>query len=143
MTAGAEDIKTGEWLKDVLSAQIGNAVSGYYFGVVPEEAELPAIRFHVQGQVDVRGATRGTQRILTRLDWLVVVVNSGLALAPLVPIVVGIDQALHEQTGETDEIEVESCVRLEPFNLLPDDALAGQQYQRQAGGLYRTMVKAK
>ncbi len=136
MAEGAEDLKTGEWL----TTQIEGATTlEAFMDVIPSDADLPAVKYSVQFAGDLRGATRGTQRILTQIDWLIVIVSKGLGISALLPDLVAIDAALHEQTGTTAEVSVQSCVRLEPFTLA--DQGDDQQWYRQVGGIYRTMVK--
>ena len=133
-----EELYTGKWLIAKIAA---DTTMEAYFGTIPEGAVLPAVRFHAQGQNDVRGATRGAQRILTNIDWLVAIVKEGFGIATLVALADALDAALHEATGQNEGVLVHTCVRLEPFTFLETDD-SGVQY-RHAGGLYRTIVEAK
>lgn len=131
MTVLNDELHVAEWLK----SQIENATTlTAYADLIPANVQLPAVRFQVQGRHDVRGV--GTHRILTELQWLVVVTNEGHSLAPLVPLADDVDQALQEQAGATSSIQVLSCVRLEPFSLLESEDTG--MYYRHAGGLYQT-----
>lgn len=126
-----DELHVGEWLKSQIEA--GTALTAYA-DLIPAEQALPAVRFQVQGRHDVRGV--GTHRIITEVQWLVVVTKQGFGVADLVPLADAVDQALHEQSGATSTIRVLSCMRLEPFSLLePEDTGV---YYRHAGGLYQT-----
>lgn len=131
MTLLNDELHVAEWLKTKIEAGTGLDA---FFGAIPEEETLPAVRFQVMARNDVRGV--GTVRIITQLDWLVAVVNSGLGLVPLVTPADQIDSALHDQSGATATISVLSCVRIEPFTLLEQEDSG--VYYRHAGGLYRT-----
>lgn len=144
---------TAEWIVATLEGDIGPGglfdperppnqhLSGAYFELIPASRSLPAIRFHVQNENDVRQAMGGPHRIMVRIDWLIVIVNEGLSVTPLVPLCARLDSLLHEADGGTDDVEVMSSVRVQPFSMLePDDK--GVNY-RHVGGMYRTMVKAK
>lgn len=134
MGPGDEIFPAAKWIR----AQVGNlggTISGAFLDVIPENAGLPAVRYHVQAPQDIT-VVSGT-RVMTRILWLVVVVRQGLEVAPLVPIANALDAALHEQNGVADGYRIE-CVRQEPFNMMePDDS--GVQ-MRHAGGIYRTIV---
>lgn len=134
MDAGADYLSAAKWI----AAQVGNlggTISGAFLDLIPEEAALPAVRFHVQAPAD-RSVVSG-ERVLVDIHWLVVVVRQGLEVAPLVPLAAALDQALHLQEGVADGYKVE-CVRLAPFAMVePDDS--GVQ-MRHAGGTYRTLV---
>jgi hypothetical protein len=140
------DLHVAAWLIARLEGAIGPGdiqarISGAYRDVIPAGKTLPAVRFHVQSSRDVRGAARASARIMTQIDWLIVVVNKGTAIAPIVPIADALDQRLHDSNGETSAIEVYQCIRLEPFGLL-DVEDSGDHY-RHAGGLYRTIARPK
>lgn len=144
-----EDLHTGEWIVATLEGDTGPGglfdparvykLSGVYRDLIPPDKKLPAIRFHLQNPLDLRVVNQ--ERILVRLEWLVVLVNEGLRITPLVSLADRLDTILHKAQGETNGVLVQECTRLEPFHLLePDDS--GVQY-RHVGGIYRTMVKAK
>jgi hypothetical protein len=108
--------------------------------LIPRDKALPAVRASVQSRHDVRGIGDERERIMVRLDWLIVVVREGHLISPMVPLVDALDTALHNTNGSTANIIVLSCVRLETFSLLePEDS--GVMY-RHAGGVYRTMVQS-
>lgn len=123
-----------KWIK----AQVGNlggSINGVYLDLIPQDVDLPAVRFHVQDSSDVR--VINGKRVITNIIWLIVVVRKGLEVAPLVPIAALLDTALSAQSGIVDGYHI-ACVREGPFSMLePDDS--GVQY-RHAGGLYRTLV---
>lgn len=140
------DLHVAEWLIARLEGAIGpgdiqTRISGAYRDVIPEGKTLPAVRFHVQASGDVRGSANASSRIMTRIDWLVVVFRKGYSIAPLVPVADALDQRLHNSNGETAAVEVYQCIRLEPFGLL-EVADSGDHY-RQAGGIYRTIARPK
>jgi hypothetical protein len=126
-----DELHVAEWLKKRIEDDTALTA---YADLIPSDVQLPAVRFQVQGRHDVRGV--GTHRILTTLQWLVVVTNEGHTLAPLVPLADEVDQALQEHSGNTSSIQVLSCVRLEPFSLLESEDSG--MYYRHAGGLYQT-----
>jgi len=135
-----EEYHTGEWLRQKVEAVGAPTQMQFYMDLIPADKSLPAVRASVQSRDDVRGIGDERERIMTRLDWLIVVVHEGHLISPLLPYVVALDNALHNQTGTTAKIIVLSCVRLEPFSLLePEDS--GVMY-RHAGGVYRTMVQS-
>lgn len=140
------DLHVGAWLVARIEGAFGpgniqTRVSGAYRDVIPDYVNLPAIRFHVQAPSDQRGAADASARIMTTLDWLVVVVREGLGIAPLVPIADALDQRLQGANGETTDVLVMQCIRLEPFHLL-EVSESGTHY-RHAGGLYRTIAQPK
>jgi hypothetical protein len=116
-------------------------LSGAYYGLIPPDVALPAVRFHVQTPHDVRGAGSQTTRIMTQLDWLIAVVTEGRGLARLVPLADRLDSLLHDNNGETSTLLVLSCIRLEPFSL-PEEEDTPVGF-RHAGGIYRTIVQPK
>lgn len=135
------DLHTAEWIvaKIESDATIMASISGAYFGIIPPDVSLPAVRFHVQVPHDVRGAGTPAQRIMTRLDWLIAVVTEGRALAQLVTIADRLDLLLNNVNGVTSTLRVLSCVRLEPFSMFEEeDTPVGY---RHAGGIYRTIVQ--
>lgn len=140
------DLHVGAWIVARLEGAVGPGniqalISGAYRDVIPAGKALPAVRFHVQAPHDVRGSARASARIMTMIDWLIVVVNKGAGIAPLVPVADALDQRLHDSNGETSAIEVLQCIRLEPFGLLEVED-SGDHY-RHAGGLYRTIARPK
>lgn len=148
-----EDLATAEWIRARLENDTGSGglfdparpnnqhLSGAYLDIIPEDKDLPAIRYHVQNADDVRQAMGGPHRIMVKIDWLVVIVNEGLSIAPLVPLAARLDSLLHEANGETSDVRVMQSVRLSPFTMTEPDA-SGLSY-RHVGGMYRTHVQAK
>jgi len=144
-----EEVHTAEWIVSRLESDTGAGglfdpaaalkPTGVYYQLIQEGRELPAIRFHIQDSRDIR--IIGSERILVRLDWYVLLVNEGLEVAPLLPLVDRLDTRLHKASGETSTLRVEACLRINPFSIIePDDS--GVQY-RHVGGVYRTMVSSK
>lgn len=134
MGPGAEYLSAAKWI-DAQIGTLGGQVSGAFLDLIPEEVDLPAVRFHMQTPSDVN-VVEGV-RVLVNIQWLIVVVRKGLSVAAIVPIAAALDTALHRQNGTADGYRIE-CVRLEPFSMVePDDS--GVQV-RHAGGLYRTIV---
>ena len=136
-TVTFEEYHTGEWLRQRIE---GNTSLQAYMDLIPSGVPLPAIRMSVQSRQDVRGIGDQRERILTRLDWLIVVVHEGHLISPIIPHAVALDNALQNQEGTTAKIIVLSCVRLEPFSILEPEE-SGVIY-RHAGGIYRTLVQA-
>lgn len=135
MDSKNEIYSVSKWLVTTIGT-LSSTVSGAYMGLIPEDKALPAVRFHVQ---DTPQDTRviGETRILVTIDWLIVVVNLGLLVSPLITPVNNLDAALHGASGTQDSLKID-CTRLQPFEMLePDDS--GVQY-RHAGGIYRTIV---
>jgi hypothetical protein len=134
-----EDLHAGQWIVSQLESHTSLQV---YRDMIPPDAPLPAIRFHVQTANDNRGSTSPSDRIVTVLDWLIVVVNQGVSVAKLVPIADQIDQAMQGAHGQSQDgaVLILGCTRLEPFSLIEADRYSGVQY-RHAGGLYRTIVQ--
>lgn len=144
-----EEVHTAEWLISRLEGDTGASglfdpnrsikPTGAYYQIIPESRGLPAIRLSVYFSDDKM--VIGQNRILVQLDWLIFLVNEGLEVAPLVPLVDRMDELLHEASGETSSLYVQSCTRLRPWSIIePEDS--GVQY-RHLGGLYRTMVQSK
>lgn len=129
-----DELHVAEWIRGRIEADTSLQA---YLDVVPTTATLPAVRFSVQERNDVRGVGTPAHRIMTNLNWLVVVVREGHEVAPLVPLADALDAALHDHVGATSSIQVMSCVRLEPFSLLEQEDSG--VYYRHAGGLYRTV----
>jgi len=136
-TATFEEYHTGEWLRGKIEAVVTPSMQ-FYMDQIPSDKDLPAVRASVQSRNDVRGIGDARERIMTQLDWLIVVVNEGHLISPLIPYVVALDNALQNTNGTTAKIIVYSCVRLEPFSILEPEE-SGVVY-RHAGGVYRTMV---
>lgn len=130
-TAVNDELHVAEWIYKRIE---DDTTLEAYADIIPEDVPLPAARYQVQARTDVRGV--GTHRIITQIDWLVVVTRRGHEIAPLVPLADALDQALHDHTGSTSTIQVLSCVRVEPFTLL--EVGDSGMYYRHAGGLYRT-----
>ena len=136
-TATFEEYHTGEWL---LKRIEDDTTLEAYMDLIPPKITLPAVRMSVQDRQDVRGIGDPRERIITRLDWLIVVVHEGHLISPIIPHVVALDNALQNKDGATAKIIVLSCVRLEPFSILEPEE-SGVTY-RHAGGIYRTLVQA-
>lgn len=146
-----EIYECGKWIETLLTADTGVGglfhtgspmVNGAYMDLIPEDIKLPAIRYHVQTNKTVRGVGPGhNARIMTEIDWLIVVVREGHLISPIVPIVQRLDTVLDGANGSTTLVNVQSCVMVEPFQLLETDK-SGVQI-RHAGGMYRTIVVAK
>jgi len=135
-----EEFHTAEWLREKVEAIVPPNALQFYMDLIPADRDLPAVRASVQSRHDIRGVGDERERIMVRLDWLIVVVNEGHLISPIVPLADALDTALHNKNGATANIIVLSCVRMEPFSLLePEDS--GVMY-RHAGGVYRTMVQA-
>ena len=135
-----EEYHTAEWIREKVEAISAPNAMQFYLDLIPSGVDLPAVRGSVQSRQDVRGVGDERERIMVRLDWLVVVVREEHLVSPMVPLVDALDTALHNQNGSTANIIVLSCVRLESFSLLePEDS--GVMY-RHAGGVYRTMVQS-
>jgi hypothetical protein len=134
-----DELHTAEWIVARLEGDptLAGMVSGVYHSLIPADVSLPAVRFHPQSPHDVRGAAKASQRIMTRIDWLVVIVHEGLTIGPVVPIADRLDFLLHDSEGTTSTYRVMSCIRLEPFHLIEVEE-SGVQY-RHVGGIYRTL----
>lgn len=142
-----ETIYAGDWIRTLIEEDSVLDVQAYR-DLIPSDSPLPAVRFYVRDSSDVRGAARGTQRILTTIDWIVVVVNRGLGMAGLVPLVDRLDYVLHRDDGNPltpevasliPEITVDACIRVEPWDLVEPEE-SGVQY-RHLGGMYRMIVR--
>lgn len=143
-----EIFEGAKWLNSVIEGDTGVGglmypgalmVNGAYMDLIPEDVDLPAIRYHVQTSQHVRGVGPGhNARIMTNILWLIVVVRQGNEIAPLVPIVSRLDTVLDGKNGSTNLALIQSCVMEQPFNLLETDK-SGVQV-RHAGGLYRTIL---
>lgn len=139
-----EVYEAGEWIQSKIEndGTLSGMINGAFMDMVPEEVKLPAIRYHVQAPLTVRGLGPGhNARILTRLDWLIVVMREGHEIAPLVPIVMRLDTVLDGASGSTTLCNIDSCVMVEPFQILETDK-SGVQV-RHAGGIYRIVVIPK
>lgn len=130
-----EILEAGEWVRAQIEA---NTSLQAYADKIPDNKTLPAVRFLPTFPHDTR-TVGNNPRILTRIDWLVVVVNPGLGLAALVPLANALDAALENQSGATSTVLVLACQRQEPFTLLETDR-TGASF-RHAGGIYRTTVQ--
>lgn len=130
-----EELHTAKWLISTIESAMPIQA---FLELIPREVDLPAVRLTVRDRGDVRGVGDQRERILTRIDWLVTVINEGLQVTPLVALADALDTAIHSKTGTVDGMEVMSCLRLEPFTMLePEDSGV---YYRHAGGLYRTLT---
>lgn len=131
-----EELHCAEWIVSRIEA---DTTLEAYFEMIPDTVVLPAVRFHVQARNDNRGLGTPASRIITTIDWLIVVVREGLGVAALVPLADALDNALHGKDGTVTGLQVLKCIRVEPFTLL-EVLDSGVQY-RHAGGLYRTIVQ--
>lgn len=145
MTDNAYEVyEAGKWIQSTLEGDqtLSGMVNGAFMDLVPEDVKLPAIRYHVQAPLTIRGIGPGhAARIMTQLDWLIVVMREGHEISPLVPIVMRLDTLLDGATGSTTLCYIDSCVNVEPFQILETDK-SGVQV-RHAGGIYRTIVIPK
>src|SRR5262252_1696814 len=135
MAGVSELMEAGAWIRKQIE---DNTTLQAYMEMVPDDVALPAVRYSAQFPHDVRGVG-AFPRILTKIDWLVVVINRGMGLANLVPLVNAIDAALENQSGSTPAALVLACQRQEPFSLMETDR-TGASF-RQVGGVYRTTVQ--
>ena len=145
MSSINELLECAGWLENRLTTAAGpgniqTLISGAYLGQIPDEVDLPAVRFTSVLPLDIRGAARASHRIMVQIDWMIVVVTKGLAVAPLVPLANALDLRLDNVNGSTAALSVLSCVRLYPFHLL-ERTDTGEHF-RHAGGVYRTIVQA-
>jgi hypothetical protein len=135
MTSTNEMLIASKWIHSTIGT-LSSSISGAYLDLIPRDVALPAVRYTVRFATDTMPVD-GT-RILSRIDWLIVVVREGLEVAPLVPIANALDGALHGVTGTADDLRI-VCTRLEPFGMIDPDDKTGTQY-RHVGGIYRTLV---
>jgi hypothetical protein len=135
MSGVNEILESGQWIRQQIEA---NTTLQAYADKVPDDVPLPAVRFSPQMPRDTR-TIGNNPRILTKIDWLVAVVKSGLGLVDLVPLANAVDAALENQSGSTAAVLILACQRLEPFSLLETDR-TGADF-RHAGGIYRTTVQ--
>lgn len=145
MSSINELLECAGWIENRLTTAAGPGniealISGAFLGQIPDEMPLPAVRFTSVIPMDIRGAANSSQRIMTQIDWMIVVVTTGLAVAPLVPLANALDQRLDKANGATASVSVLSCVRMYPFHLL-ERTDTGEHF-RHAGGVYRTIVQA-
>jgi len=146
-----EVYEAAKWMQALFEAdtgagglfQTGNPkINGAFMDLVPEEVKLPAVRYHVQGSHSVRGVGPGkASKIMVKIDWLVVVMREGHEVTPLLPIVMRLDTLLEGATGSTTLCNIDSCVNMEPYQILETDK-SGVQV-RHAGAIYRTIVIPK
>lgn len=134
-----EEVAAARWLTAKLGddATLSSIVTGVWSEIVPLEQDLPAVRFSVVARNDV--TVIAGQRVLVILDFLVVGLNEGPSLVPLVPIADRIDVLLDRAYGTTDDLEVLACVRQESHTSM--EFRENRQF-RIAGGIYRTTVQA-
>lgn len=140
-----ELLECAAWIETMLTTAAGpgdiqTLITGAFLGQIPDDQDLPAIRFHSTYPFDVRGVGNPSARIMVQIDWQVFAVTKGLPVAPLVPLANGVDQRLNKATGTTATISILSCVRMYPFHLL-ERTDTGEHF-RHAGGVYRTIVQA-
>lgn len=142
MNGVIESVYGGAWIKEVLEddATLMAGISGVFADEIPHEIALPAVRYHVQAPHDVKGVS--SNRIMCRVDYLIVVVKEGHGIASAIPLADRIDALLDEATGENDKIRVMSCTRQEPFTMLEPQTESGVRY-RHLGGIYRTLLQSK
>lgn len=133
-----EEVATARWFKTRLGNDddLSSLVSGVFADMIPLDKQLPAIRFSVQFRSDT--IVVNGRRVLTILDYLVVGINEGPSLVPLVAIADRIDVLLDRASGQTDDLIVLACVRSEPHTSV--EYVEGRQF-RAAGGIYRTTVQ--
>ena len=146
-----EVYEAAKWIQTLLEGDTGSGglfetgdpmINGAFMDLVPEDVDLPAIRYHAQAPIYIRGlGPSHIARIMTQIDWLIVVMREGHGIAPLVPITMRLDTLLDGATGSTTLVNISSCVGLEPFQILETDK-SGVQV-RHAGGIYRTIVIPK
>lgn len=129
-----EHLVGAKWLTSTIGT-LGGTVSGAFLDIIPKEALLPAVRYSAAILEDTM-PIEGT-RIMTRIEWTVLVVREGLEVAPLVPIANALDAALQGATGTADGLRID-CTRMRPFEMLELDDDGGQY--RHVGGQYLTVI---
>lgn len=135
MTGGAEVLEIAKWMKGRIET---DTTLSAYMDSVPDDVALPAVRMLVQSPKDINSLSTGMARIMVDIQWVVAVVNAGLGIAALVPLVNAVDAALHGKEESNATLWV-ACVRVQPFNLMDVDQ-TGARY-RHTGGVYRTQAR--
>ena len=130
-----ELLEAGQWIRAQIESQ---TTLQAYADKIPDDVQLPAVRFLPTFPHDTR-VIGNNPRLLTKVDWLVVVVSPGLGFVPLVTLANAVDAALENQSGSTSAVLVLACQRQEPFSLLETDR-TGATF-RHAGGIYRTTIQ--
>jgi hypothetical protein len=134
--AADELLESGKWINQQIEAHTSLQA---YMDLIPDDVELPAVRYVSTFPHDTR-VIGSNPRVLTKVDWLVVVINRGHSVAALVPLVNAVDAALENQSGSTTAAIILACQRLNPFALMETDRTGA--IFRHAGGVYRTTVQA-
>lgn len=135
MSGGSELLEIGKWMKGRIETDTSLDA---YLDLIPDDVPLPAVRMLAQSTKDINGVSTSTARIMVDIQWLVAIVNPGLGVAPLVPLVNAVDGALHGKEESNATLWV-ACIRVQPFNLLDVDQ-TGARY-RHTGGVYRTQAR--
>lgn len=130
----AIEYEVGRWIK----AQIEGAPHGLtaWLDLIPEGADLPAVRFQVQSRQDVR--TVEQNNAMSRFLFLVVASVQGADLAELVGYAEDIHTALHRQNGTTSKATILACARVETFGMTD---VQGVDVFRHGGGIYEIFAR--
>lgn len=124
----AVEHEAGRWIKARIEQETDLTA---WLDIIPEGADLPAVRFQVQSREDVVTVERHI--VMTHLVFLVVCSVQGADLAELVGYAEDIHEALHRQSGATSKATILSCARTAPFGLTD---VQGADVYRHAGGMY-------
>lgn len=128
---GGETIEANRYIYGKLTAAVVPAK--VYPGAAPLGAQMPYVVYQQMPRPGERDTNAlGGVRVLTRLRYLVKVIAATLAEAE--PLVLAVDQALHQTEGQQGEYYVGNVQRAEPYELPTIDE-DGSQYW-QTGGFY-------
>jgi hypothetical protein len=136
----AHELEAGRWLKSVVEPATGlNA----YLDIIPEDQDLPAIRFQVQRRSTTQPIPQTV--IFSTFVFLVVVTIRGERLVTdagldVPSIVADMIAALHKADGETDKAIINACTYTESYGQSEGN---GPDMFRHAGGMFEIIVQGK
>ena len=125
-----DELEVGRWIKSTAEAATGLKA---YLDIIPEQAELPAIRFTFQMRHDVYTVEMHAPFTRYMATVLVVADMETTPVATLRGHAVSLDGALHRAAGDVGEARILTCVRDGSFGLTE---IEGSHTYRHAGAVW-------
>jgi hypothetical protein len=130
------ELEAGRWVKAQVEAACDDRINGAFLDIIPENVNMPAVRYEVYTREDVR--TSDQHIVWSRIVMRVFVTIQGERITPwMLTIAADIHACLHKNRGETTNARIVACTRLEPYGRTEQ---AGAEVFRHAGGLYEILV---
>lgn len=138
----AEVTEAGIWIRQQLRNNgkiqaVSGLVDRIWWGTAPDDAAYPFITWNVLSTEDLMGV--GANIIWADLVVLVRVTGNQASTLPLRDVVVGIQEALHKKSGQTNVAKIIASTRERPHVMPPEKD--GDITYSHMGGEYRIRVR--